>query len=125
MPSSEAQKRINRYHVESILLVLIIISLIVAISINATIVRYLEQDQAVPPEEEEKIRTKAKAIAIVYVVASIVFCYSAYKDYEENQDNARFFFFVATALLVAASLIRIYFLYNSSDPIEGVEDYAL
>lgn len=125
MPSKANQERINRLKIESILLVVIIISLIAAISINATLIRYLKEDHIPTAEQEEEIRNKAKAIAWVYIVASIYFAYSAYKDYEENQDNARFFYFVAAALLVAASFIRIYFVYKSNDPIEGSEDFSL
>lgn len=104
-------------------MVVIIISLFLAISLNKQNIEYLKREiNKIPKNEENMIRKKAKYIAFVYVFASIYF---AYVDYVEEKTKTRKLYLIAATILVISSLIRLYNLYFSDATIEGSEDYAL
>jgi len=105
-------------------LVVIIISLFLAISLNKQNIEYLKREIN-PKNEENMIRKKAKYIALVYVFASIYFAYVAYVDYVEEKTKTRKLYLIAATILAISSLIRLYNLYFSDATIEGSEDYAL
>lgn len=107
-------------------LVVIIISLFLAISLNKQNIEYLKREiNKIPKNEENMIRKKAKYIAFVYVFASIYFAYVAYVDYVEEKTKTRKLYLIAATILVISSLIRLYNLYFSDATIEGSEGYAL
>lgn len=124
--NSKNKRRIYLYYVEKIFLVVIIISLFLAISLNKQNIEYLKREiNKIPKNEENMIRKKAKYIALVYVFASIYFTYVAYVDYVEEKTKTRKLYLIAATILVISSLIRLYNLYFSDATIEGSEDYAL
>ena len=124
--NSKNKRRIYLYYVEKIFLVVIIISLFLAISLNEQNIEYLKREiNKIPKNEENMIRKKAKYIALVYVFASIYFTYVAYVDYVEEKTKTRKLYLIAATILVISSLIRFYNLYFSDATIEGSEDYAL
>lgn len=124
--NSKNKRRIDLYYVENIFLVVIIISLFLAISLNKQNIEYLKREiNKIPKNEENMIRKKAKYIALVYVFASIYFTYVAYVDYVEEKTKTRKLYLIAATILVISSLIRLYNLYFSDATIEGSEDYAL
>lgn len=124
--NSKNKRRIYLYYVEKIFLVVIIISLFLAISLNKQNIEYLKREiNKIPKNEENLIRKKAKYIALVYVFASIYFTYVAYVDYVEEKTKTRKLYLIAATILVISSLIRLYNLYFSDATIEGSEDYAL
>lgn len=124
--NSKNKRRIDLYYVENIFLVVIIISLFLAISLNKHNIEYLKREiNKIPKNEENMIRKKAKYIAFVYVFASIYFAYVAYVDYVEEKTKTRKLYLIAATILVISSLIRLYNLYFSDATIEGSEDYAL
>lgn len=107
-------------------MVVIIISLFLAISLNKQNIEYLKREiNKIPKNEENMIRKKAKYIAFVYVFVSIYFAYVAYVDYVEEKTKTRKLYLIAATILVISSLIRLYNLYFSDATIEGSEDYAL
>ena len=72
--NSKNKRRIDLYYVENIFLVVIIISLFLAISLNKQNIEYLKREiNKIPKNEENMIRKKAKYIAFVYVFAFIYF----------------------------------------------------
>ena len=88
--NSKNKRRIYLYYVENIFLVVIIISLFLAISLNKQNIEYLKREiNKIPKNEENMIRKKAKYIAFVYVFASIYFAYVAYVDYVEEKIRER------------------------------------
>lgn len=88
--NSKNKRRIDLYYVENIFLVVIIISLFLAISLNKQNIEYLKREiNKIPKNEENMIRKKAKYIAFVYVFASIYFAYVAYVDYVEEKTKTR------------------------------------
>lgn len=124
--NSKNKRRIDLYYVEKIFLVVIIISLFLAISLNKQNIEYLKREiNKIPKNEENMIRKKAKYIALVYVFASIYFTYVAYVDYVEEKTKTSKLYLIAATILVISSLIRLYNLYFSDATIEGSEDYAL
>lgn len=124
--NSKNKRRIYLYYVEKIFLVVIIISLFLAISLNKQNIEYLKREiNKIPKNEENMIRKKAKYIALVYVFASIYFTYVAYVDYVEEKTKTSKLYLIAATILVISSLIRLYNLYFSDATIEGSEDYAL
>lgn len=124
--NSKNKRRIDLYYVENIFLVVIIISLFLAISLNKQNIEYLKREiNKIPKNEENMIRKKAKYIAFVYVFVSIYFAYVAYVDYVEEKTKTRKLYLIAATILVISSLIRLYNLYFSDATIEGSEDYAL
>ncbi len=124
--NSKNKRRIDLYYVENIFLVVIIISLFLAISLNKQNIEYLKREiNKIPKNEENMIRKKAKYIALVYVFASIYFAYVAYVDYVEEKTKTRKLYLIAATILVISSLIRLYNLYFLDATIEGSEDYAL
>jgi len=129
MSENEAQRnaKINRIRVESVFLLVIIVSLFVSLQLNNQNIQFLKKGiENIPKNIQKKILKKAKTIAWIFVIAAIWFLYTAYKDYEEEKNQARINYMIAAAILLISSAIRVYTLYKYSNvQISGAEDYAL
>ena len=67
--NSKNKRRIYLYYVENIFLVVIIISLFLAISLNKQNIEYLKREiNKIPKNEENMIRKKAKYIALLLYI---------------------------------------------------------
>lgn len=67
--NSKNKRRIYLYYVENIFLVVIIISLFLAISLNKQNIEYLKREiNKIPKNEENMIRKKAKYIPRLYIL---------------------------------------------------------
>lgn len=67
--NSKNKRRIDLYYVENIFLVVIIISLFLAISLNKQNIEYLKREiNKIPKNEENMIRKKAKYIPRLYIL---------------------------------------------------------
>ncbi len=129
MSENEAQRnaKINRIRVENVFLLLIIVTLFVSLQLNKQNIEFLKKGiEQIPKNIQKQMLKKAKTIAWIFVLAAIWFLYTAYKDYEEDRNQARINYLIAAAILLISSGIRLYSLYKYSNvQISGAEDYAL
>lgn len=123
MPISN--ERIERYKVETILIIVIIVALFISIDINMTLINIGKEGRDPTVQEQQTIKKKAEFISLVYVIASLYFAYSAYLDYKESRTKSNYYFFLATIILVVAALIREYWINQTENFEGGAEDYAL
>ena len=122
MPISASRIRI--YRIEIFLLLTVILGLFLAIGIDETLINIGDQGRDPTEEEVQRIRKISEFITAINVIAFLFFLYIAYEDYKNTRKKSDYYFFVATFLVLIATLIRYYWV-RQDVTFEGAEDLVL
>lgn len=119
--NEDSRKIILEYKTQIIVLLFSIIAIIISIIVINDLIKIEKGDSNI---DTNKVTKKSELSSLLFLLTSLFFAYTTYKNYIKNKTKSNFLYLIAVLLALIAATIR-YITLKKENSIQGVDDVVL